>query len=329
MVTDVPSPPFSLWDAEQIVRRLAPALREHGEWIQRVHAILVCRSEPDSLDVSPDGHLRSGLGQWFEEEPNDFIRGQAEYARASRYHREVHAMARALCQAVREDAEISLEDYEGFARAIDRLDDSLERLVKELWDLLRFTDPLTGIATRFAMLPRLKQERERVERTGHASSVCMVDLDRFKAINDSFGHEAGDKVLEAVSDYFVRNLRRYDQVCRYGGEEFVLMLPNASPEQAYPVVDRLRRGLAAMPINLGEDHQIHVTASFGIAPLAPEQSVVDSIGKADKAMYEAKRAGRNLVRLWTAPVEADEAASQHPAPAGEEQTNDPDEWDGS
>src|SRR5512134_3423987 len=231
---DVPPPPFSLLDAEQIVRRLAPALREHGEWIQRVHAALVCRAQPHPDDVAPGGHVRSALGQWFEREPNEFIRAQPEYAKASAYHREVHELARALCQAVGEDSGIALSEYDSFARAIDRLDDSLEALVKELWDLLRFTDPLTGIATRFAMLPRLKQERDRVSRTGQTCSVCMVDLDHFKAINDAFGHQAGDKVLSAVSDYFVRNLRRYDQVCRYGGEEFVLMLPNTPVQSALP-----------------------------------------------------------------------------------------------
>jgi diguanylate cyclase (GGDEF)-like protein len=307
---DAPPPPFNLLDAEQIVRRLGPALREHGEWIQRVHAVLVCRTPPDPGDVAPGGHLRSGLGQWFEREPNEFIRGRPEYAQASAYHREVHDLARALCQAVSDDSSIAPADYDSFAGAIDRLDDSLEALVKELWDLLRFTDPLTGIATRFAMLPRLKQERDRVARTGQTCSVCMVDLDRFKAVNDAFGHGAGDTVLGAVSDYFVRNLRPYDQVCRYGGEEFVLMLPNTPLKAAVPVVDRLRRGLAEMPIDLGPHGQIQMTASFGIAELCADRPVTDSIGKADLAMYEAKRAGRNQVRVWGEPqpgpeVEAD------------------------
>jgi diguanylate cyclase (GGDEF)-like protein len=311
--SEAPPPPFSLWDAEQIVRRLAPALREHGEWIQRVHALLVCRMQPEPGDVTADGHLRAGLGQWFEQEPNEFIRTRPEYGKASAYHREVHEFARGLCQAVSENAEIAPADYESFARAVDRLDDSLEALVKELWDLLRFTDPLTGIATRFAMLPRLKQERDRVSRTGQTCSVCMVDLDHFKAINDAFGHQAGDKVLGAVSDYFVRNLRRYDQVCRYGGEEFVLMLPNTPVASAVPVIDRLRRGLAEMPIDLGDHGQVRMTASFGIAELAPDAAVMDSIGKADLAMYSAKRGGRNQVRVW---AERPDARGSAPAGAG-------------
>lgn len=312
MVTDVPAPPFSLLDAEQIVRRLGPALRDHGDWVQRVHTLLVCRMTPDPAELSPDSHLRSALGVWLEQETNEFIRGQPEYAKASAYHRRVHELARDLFAAVRDDTEISLQDYETFAQAVDHLDHSLEALVMELWDLLRFTDPLTGMATRFAMLPRLKQERERIQRTGSVCSVCMVDLDRFKAINDTYGHEAGDKVLEAVSDYLVGNLRRYDQVCRYGGEEFVLMLPNTSPASAFPVVNRLRRGLAETPINVTESAVIHMTASFGIAPLAPDQDVAESIGHADSAMYQAKHAGRDTVCIWAEPDAGESVKASEP-----------------
>jgi len=118
-------------------------------------------------------------------------------------------------------------------------------------------------------------------------------------------------VLEAVSAYFVRNLRRYDQVCRYGGEEFVLMLPNTTPEQAVPIVDRLRRGLAALEIPVG-DKALQVTASFGIAPLTADQPIAVSIERADRAMYRAKRAGRNRVEAW--PADQDEEESAETAP---------------
>jgi diguanylate cyclase (GGDEF)-like protein len=128
----------------------------------------------------------------------------------------------------------------------------------------------------------------------------MVDLDRFKEINDRFGHAAGDAVLEAVSSFLVANLRRYDQVCRYGGEEFVLMLPDTDPAEAVPIVDRLRRGLAELSIVLDDGTPLAITASFGIAPLAADEAVADSIAHADEAMYAAKRAGRNQVCVWQA-----------------------------
>ena len=293
-----PTPPFGLHEAERIVRKLAPALRAHGSWIQRIHSTLVCRTPPTRVDLEPAGHLTSELGRWLADETNEFICGHPDYGRALEEHRKLHALAQSLCDAVEGGRSIEPAEYQAFTECIGRLDRSLETLVMELWDLLRHTDPLTGIATRYAMLPRMREEHRRVQRTGLVSSICMVDLDHFKRINDTHGHRAGDAVLEAVSAYLVANLRRYDQVCRYGGEEFVLMLPNTEPEQAVPIVDRLRRGLGELSIELDSGESIGVTASIGIAPLTPDQPIGASIEHADQAMYAAKRAGRNQVRVW-------------------------------
>lgn len=297
----MPTPPFSLRDAERIVRRLAPALHQHGAWIRRIHSMLACRTAPHPDDLAADGHLRSDFGRWLSEETNEYILNHPQYAAAKESHRNLHDMARGLCEAVQSGATVTPSQFEAFSSTVDLLDSSLDALVKELWDLLRYTDPLTGISTRYAMLPRLKQELERVHRTGNPCSICMVDLDLFKNINDVYGHDAGDRVLEVVSNYLLNNLRRYDQVCRYGGEEFVLMLPNTSPESALPIVDRLRHGLEETSADLRNGQTLRVTASFGIAPLDPNQSVRDSIKNADASMYAAKKAGRNKVRVWKKP----------------------------
>ncbi len=295
---DAPAPPFSLRDAERIVRRLAPALQQHGVWIRRIHSMLACRTSPHPDDLRRDGHLRSDFGRWLNDETNDYILSQSEYEAARDYHRKVHDIARDLCEAVRTGSAVTPEQFETFSSTLDLLDSCLDAMVKELWDLLRYTDPLTGISTRYAMLPRLKQELDRVHRTGHPCSICMVDLDLFKDINDAHGHDAGDRVLETVSNYLLLNLRRYDQVCRYGGGEFLLMFPNTSPEAALPIVDRLRQGLEETDADLGDGQTVQVTASFGIAALAPDLSVRDNIKNADASMYAAKKAGRNNVRVW-------------------------------
>jgi diguanylate cyclase len=307
-----PAPPFGLHEAERIVRRLAPALQAHGSWIQSIHTTLICRSVEACREIHGDGYLRSELGHWFADESNEFIRRHPEYGAAVRQHREMYGLARTLCDAVENGRPIDRVAYEAFAEGIARLDRNLEALVKELWDLLRYTDPLTGIATRYAMLPRMHEEHQRVRRTGLTSSVCMVDLDRFKQINDTWGHHAGDAVLEAVSGYLVRNLRRYDQVCRYGGEEFVLMLPNTEPEQAVPIVDRLRRGLGDLRIPVG-DASLRITASFGIAALQADLPLATSIDRADRAMYLAKRAGRDRVQVWSED-DRDVSPGRGPAP---------------
>ena len=120
-------------------------------------------------------------------------------------------------------------------------------------------------------------------------------------VNDTYGHQAGDRVLVACAQYVMQHLRPYDKVFRYGGEEFVLALQNASSEVALATVNHLREGLAKMPIH-HDDILIGVTASFGVAPLDSDNSVEQSLGHADQALYAAKSAGRNRVEIWKATV---------------------------
>jgi len=120
----------------------------------------------------------------------------------------------------------------------------------------------------------------------------MADLDRFKAINDTFGHTAGDQVLKAVGDYLHGSIRDVDSVGRYGGEEFVMLLPETDKAPARGLSERLRKGIAAM--ELGNLPQI--TISMGVATFPEDGRTVDELlQKADAALYAAKKKGRNRV----------------------------------
>jgi diguanylate cyclase (GGDEF)-like protein len=213
-------------------------------------------------------------------------------------------LARSLAETIKSGGAISLKRYALFAESVDRFSTSVRAISLEPKALLRFTDPLTGVANRFVMLPRLEQERQRVVRTGHPCSIGMMDLDEFKLVNDTFGHRAGDEVLRQVAQFLFDHLRRYDQFYRYGGEEFVLMLPNTGADRAKRVLDRLRRGLRRQRIRLHDNTALNVSASFGIATLSSDHSVRTVIDHADQAMYAAKRAGRNRVRVWTGELDA-------------------------
>jgi diguanylate cyclase len=115
-------------------------------------------------------------------------------------------------------------------------------------------------------------------------------------------HRAGDQVLRTAVKYFVKTLRPYDSIYRYGGEEFLLCLPNIEASQAASILERLRAGLEALPIGLDSGETINITASFGISTLKPDISVEESISVADYALYQAKNAGRNRVQLWEGEV---------------------------
>lgn len=160
-------------------------------------------------------------------------------------------------------------------------------------------DPLTGLYNRRYLEETIERELGRSLREQTALSVIMLDLDHFKAINDDYGHNAGDRVLISVAQLLMEHLRGEDLVCRFGGEEFTIILPRADQGVAIERAEALRALILALRIDLGAGNEaLSVTASFGISsyPLHAE-SVEELLAVADDALYEAKDQGRNRVRV--------------------------------
>ncbi|MDI3535113.1 MAG: hypothetical protein PWQ82_1478 [Thermosediminibacterales bacterium] len=163
---------------------------------------------------------------------------------------------------------------------------------EELAYRLSITDPLTNAYNRRFFTQMLKQELKRAGRTGLPFSVIMVDLDHFKRVNDRFGHAAGDLVLKSLVDMIKGRIRKTDCLARWGGEEFVILLPDTPVDKAAGLAEELREHLSLMDIpGIGR-----VTASFGVAGYRPGDTVDTLLKKADDMMYVAKAAGRNCVR---------------------------------
>jgi diguanylate cyclase (GGDEF)-like protein len=149
-------------------------------------------------------------------------------------------------------------------------------------------DSLTGLANRRALESILAAEISRAQRFTHQLAVVVLDLDRFKEINDSFGHAAGDVMLRAVSQLLSSLARQGDTVARWGGEEFVVVLPETDHAGAHRFAERLRRTIEAQAVG-----EMRTSASCGVATMLPEDTVDDLLGAADRALYQAKSNGRN------------------------------------
>jgi len=174
---------------------------------------------------------------------------------------------------------------------------SLEQRIIQLAN----TDFLTGLLNRRAFMGRLEEEVNRSVRHKMGFSVIIADIDHFKNINDAYGHQFGDLVLQKFAGKLLDASRSYDFVGRYGGEEFIICLPETGPEQSGLIAERMRREIAGLKIILpgNPSETVSVTASFGIASCAMNCiGNIDSIIKtADDALYRAKEEGRNRVRV--------------------------------
>ena len=285
-------------DVESIVADLEKGLDDQRAWIKKFQAMLVCRTPPDPHDLMKNGYRRGAFARWFKKGTSPHLRERADFAAMLDALREQHEVGQSLAKTARDGADIDSKQYNMLVESSDRFTQSVRALHAEARMLLSDTDPLTGVATRFAMIPRLEQERERSKRSDDPCSVGMMDLDRFKSVNDTYGHRAGDMVLQETTRFVLKHLRHYDQVYRYGGEEFVLVLPDTPLARAKRVLDRLRRGLKKHGTRLDDETVLHVSASFGIAILHPDVSVRTAIDRADQALYAAKAAGRNRVCIW-------------------------------
>lgn len=185
--------------------------------------------------------------------------------------------------------------YYRVANLMRKIKDAQRRLLE-----MATTDDLTGVANRRYFYERFEQEVARAKRYHHPLSCLILDLDNFKKVNDNYGHLAGDQVLREIAGIIRDNCRTSDLPARFGGEEFIVLLPETDLSGAASFAERLRQLIASREIPLKNGYKMVVTASLGVASLTPaELGALDSgeklIQLADDALYQAKRGGKNRV----------------------------------
>jgi diguanylate cyclase (GGDEF)-like protein len=199
-------------------------------------------------------------------------------------------------QASYEELQLDKEELEAQQAELIEKNSLLERV--------SITDALTGLYNRGYMINRLAGDLSYSQRYGQPLSCLMMDLDFFKAINDTYGHQAGDLVLRQLAQIINMNLRKSDVAVRYGGEEFFVICPNTEGNGAVMLGERIRRAVQEHDFDIGDGNVIRMTISIGVAYIAPHdikdivQAERDIITRADSALYIAKGDGRNNVKLF-------------------------------
>ncbi len=285
-------------DLQDIVTLLDQALYNHTEWYRLLIRALVCRLTSDQHDLSPNAHKQCRFGQWYyNTSASKNLEKNEGFMAIGKEHERMHHLATKLLETSQMNISISTYDYDNFANSLERLQLEMFALKHELEELIYSRDPLTGALNRIDMLPILREHQALLKRNVYKSSyLVMMDLDHFSEVNNTYGHAAGDKVLMTIAHYVIKNLRPYDKVFRYGGEEFLLLVQDIDFKAAHEMIERLRKGIQNLSIDVGHKKTIHVTACFGLSPFNPNTSIEQSIEHADKAVYAAKSAGRNRVK---------------------------------
>jgi two-component system cell cycle response regulator len=188
-------------------------------------------------------------------------------------------------------------------RGLMRRKQSADRVRMSVQDGLRLAviDPLTGLYNRRYAVSRLATIAQRAHELAAGFAVLLVDLDRFKAVNDRHGHAGGDTVLVEIARRLTENLRAPDLLARIGGEEFMVVLPDCGADEAQAVAERLRCVIGDRPVRLSGGAEAHVTASIGVALAQSLSDLRDggaALERADRALLRAKSEGRNQIMLW-------------------------------
>jgi diguanylate cyclase len=176
----------------------------------------------------------------------------------------------------------------------------MEKIIKHSLDQVEnqlYFDELTSVYNRKTGMNRLNEEIARAGRIGKPTCVAILDIDNFKTINDTYGHLVGDRVLRHVALQIKNSLRTCDIVARYGGEEFLIILPDTDEINAIIALDRVKMNIAKKPIRVGREY-LNITVSIGVTEISNNEHPLSSIDKADKALYKAKKNGKNKIEVF-------------------------------
>lgn len=273
---------------------LSPVIDEHLRWLTRWHRAVFFPVESglSGPDAAP---MPMGFVLWVKRAKESELTDQPAVDRLVTLHEQLHRMARLVLMRVAEGAPCGHQAYESVAEKFDEFIQQCRRFEKAFSMAGSGIDPLTGLRNRTGLQEELERELNRFRRTGKPFCLALCDLDKFKSVNDTYGHDAGDRVLVAVAGAINRGIRSFDEAFRLGGEEMLILLKDTSVAEGLMVLERLRADIAGLPVHLADGRTLHVTASFGLAESRLDLSLDMLVDQTDQALYEAKRTGRNRI----------------------------------
>lgn len=280
-----------------MVEKLDGMLVKHVEWLSLLHKVILCKL-PFSNALLWD-HRTCDFGEWYYSMTNPAVIETPDFIHLGRLHESLHMAANIMLKQYENNVITGAKEYESFVEVEKDFFESLNNFINNVLSTKSHFDHLTNIPNRNLVTLILEKEYSKIKRNNGDCFVVFADLDNFKQVNDTYGHAVGDRVLTEVSKCFSTNIRPYDTVGRYGGDEFIFCLPETDLKNAKRILERVRSGIEELCISTDEPNAIKITCSFGTSKMSTDKSLVDVIKQADEALYIAKKDGRNRMKVWS------------------------------
>lgn len=289
---------FTPEEIADLPQRFDAAMQAHLAWNQRLLRCAMLRERPAEDTLQPNAFELCAFGRWFDSVQSRLAKLEPESVELIREaHTLMHLAVRELCLA-------TLAGERADAGWLDAFESNQATLVRELTRLKESlvrshaqTDPLTGLPLRHGLQEIFALRRADAERSGASLFIAFADIDRFKRVNDTYGHAVGDTALVHVAGLMKSTLRGNDTLLRYGGEEFLLLLYGVSGKVAASVAERLLHTIRTTPLTLADGRTLSLTLSLGMTRVRANDTFGTASERADQALYRAKEGGRDRCEI--------------------------------
>jgi len=278
-----------------LTEELNGMMTKHIEWLATIHKTIVCNLPPTTS--IPPNHHSCDFGKWYYSVTHPELINNKQFKNLEMSHTKLHYIANRILDQYRNKITIYEYEYNMFTEIQTQFFDELRFFVDHVISTKDKFDHLTKIPNRCLTYSILEKYHSRSVKNNSDCYVAFADIDNFKQVNDTYGHMVGDIVLKEVSKYFSENLRTYDTVGRFGGEEFLFCFPNTHMNEVFEILERIRAGVEKISIRINESTSINITCSFGLSLMSRDNSLTDTIKEADDAMYAAKECGKNIIKI--------------------------------
>ena len=282
---------MNIVDIDAALIELSSAQKMHSQWLVKLLELSLLGGAPDADLIHSRAHELCRFSHWLRRQQNRHAQHSGYIAGIESTHKVMHERARALMLAISQQR-VTISLLRHFHAAHQALMDHIDKYREYLLVFRNMHDTLTGLPLRHLLYQDFDFIRARCKRHQHALWLLIMDIDRFKSINDTWGHNVGDEVLRQVAATLKASIRKNGRIYRFGGEEFIALLEAGSETEARQAGSRICHSLARHPVHIKE-RAFCVTVTGGLTPVEESETLHQAIGRADKAMYFGKNNGRN------------------------------------